>query len=205
MKWGVIGFFLVTLSGCATASLNYMAPELSDVPNKSTVAGSFDQVWDRLVRNLASDFFVINNIEKSSRIINVSFSSNQPTEYVTCGTSTREFSNARGTQTYRYDPASSTQYTTADRGNLFNVIRSARLNGRANVYVESVDDQNTIVTVNTKYLIDVSQTTTNVYGNPAGSSSATFDFSTKQPQISPDGVTCIANGKLEARILQYAR
>ena len=196
----------LVVTGCATSKLNYIPPSVGAVDNQVSINGSFDSVWDRLVKNLASDFFVINNIEKTSRIINVSFSSNTPPEFISCGVSSREFSNARGTQKYEYDPASSTQYTFTDKGGLvFNAVRAARLNGRANVYVAPSDDGNTLVSVNTKYVVDVTQSFTNVYGQPVGNQNFTFDFSTKQPQVTPDGVTCVTKGNLEQMILDYAK
>lgn len=192
-------------TGCATSNLNYTPPVITEIENQIVIGDPFDEVWDRLVKNLASDFFVINNIEKNSRIINVSFSSNTPTEWVSCGVSVREFSNARGKQMYEYDPSSSTRYTFADNaGNLFNAVRGSRLNGRTNIYVAPSDDEGTTVSVNTKYVVDVTLSYTNVYNQAAGNENFTFDFSTKQPQVTSDGVTCVAKGNLESKILDYA-
>lgn len=202
----LIAVLILSTAGCATSTLNYAPPIIGDVDNQIIVGESFDPVWSRLVRNISSDFFVINNIEKASRLINVSFSSNTPTEFVSCGLSTREFSNAHGTQKYVYDPASSTQYTlTNDKGGLFNATRTSRLNGRANVYVAPAKNGGTLVSVNTKYIIDVTQHFSNVYGQPAGTQNFSFDFSTNQAQIASDGVTCVAKGNLERRILDYVK
>lgn len=99
--------FLLLVSGCATSKIDYIPPLIKPINNQTIVNDSFDHVWDRLVKNITSNFFTINNIDKSSRLINVSFSSNKPQEFVTCGTSLREFSNARGTQKTEYDPAMS--------------------------------------------------------------------------------------------------
>ena len=207
MRTGLLVCILaVAAAGCATSKLNYTPPVLETVHNQVVVDAPFEEVWDRLVKNLASDFFVINNIEKSSRIINVSFSTNNPSDFVTCGLTSREFSNARGTQQYQYDPASSAQYTFTDvKGMLFNASRTSRLNGRTNVYVAPDDSGGTMVSVNAKYVVDVSLSFTNVYNQPAGAQNVSFDFSTKQPQVKTDGVTCIAKGNIEAKILGYAR
>jgi hypothetical protein len=56
--------FALLLSGCATSSLSYNKPYEEIIENSVVVNEKFEIVWDRLVKNLSSDFFVINNIEK---------------------------------------------------------------------------------------------------------------------------------------------
>ncbi|WP_036800826.1 hypothetical protein [Photobacterium marinum] len=195
----------ITLAGCATSNLNYSNPQTYNIKNQEIINESFDVVWDRLVKNLSSDFFVINNIEKNSRIINVSFSTNKPSDYVDCGTSTREFSNAHGKKTYTYDPSDSARYTfTNSQGNAFNATRTSRLNGRTNIYLAPEGD-GTIVNVNTKYVVDVDIKYHNFSNQYAGNDNFIFDFSTKTDFSTLDGVTCTARGNLEQRILNYAK
>lgn len=142
---------------------------------------AFEVVWDCLVKNLASDSFVINNIEKDSRIINVSFSSSKPTEFVDCGNTTRTFSNARGKKTYSYKTEGSARYTYSnDQSEAFNVVRSAKLNGRKNIYLAPLSD-GTLLNINTKYVVDVKVKYFSFAGNQAaGEDEFTFDFSTKK-------------------------
>lgn len=205
-KLFLLGYGCVLVTGCATSSLDYIPPPVKQVENQVTVNAPFDEVWERLVKNLASDFFVINNIEKNSRIINVSFSSSSPQDFVSCGLSIREFSNARGKKTYQYDPASSARYTLTDNsGAVFNAVRTAKLNGRTNIYVAPSDMGSTIISVNTKYIVEVGQSFFNLQNQSAGSQNFTFDFSTKQHQQVSDRVICAANGSLEKKILDYAR
>ena len=98
-KINIVFICLITLSGCATSSLNYSPPSTSyTIKHSVQINEDFEVVWDRLVKNLASDFFVINNIEKNSRIINVSFSASKPTDFVDCGITTR----------YHHSPVKST-------------------------------------------------------------------------------------------------
>jgi len=201
----VVALILVT-TGCVTSSFNYTPPTITEVDNQIVIGDPYDEVWDRLVKNLASDFFVINDIEKNSGIIDVSFSSNTPTEFVSCGVSVRKFTNKWGTQVYEYDPASSTQYTLGSLFSpVFDVVRNSRLNGRTNIYVAPSDEAGTTVSVDTKYVVDVTLSYTDVVRRPAGSENFTFDFSTKQPQVTSDGITCVARGNLEDKILDYAR
>ena len=200
----VVALILVT-TGCVTSSFNYTPPAITDVDNQIVIDDPFDEVWDRLVKNLASGFFVINNIDKNTGIINVSFSSNTPTEFVSCGVSVRKFTNDWGTQVYEYDPSSSTQYTLGNILSVRDVVRDTRLDGRTNIYVAPSNEGGTTVSVNTKYVVDVTLSYTDVYHRPAGSENFTFDFSTKQPQVTSDGITCVAKGNVEDKILDYAR
>lgn len=201
---------ILLISGCATSNIKYTQPEITKIQNQVTINEDFDVVWNRLVKNLSSDFFVINNIEKASRIINVSFSTSKPSEYVNCGKSVREFSNARGKKVYEYDPSEATRYTfTNDMGHMFNAVRSSKLSGRANIYLAPTDN-GTELSVNTKYVVDVDIQYYNANNQSAGSNDITFDFSTKSPYEAPvvdpaaGQVICVARGNLESRVIDYA-
>lgn len=188
------------LAGCASSSFHYTPP--ATMTNKSTkhVEKSFDVTWNQLVKELSSDFFVINNIDKNSRLINISFSSQKPSEYIDCGQTSRTFTNARGTNTYTYKTAdSSTFSTTNPSGDAFNVDRKTKLEGRSNVYI-APDGNGTEINVNTKFVLTI---ITNAYtfdGRGAGAQNSTVDFSTKHEGGGND-IRCISNGVIEHRIL----
>jgi hypothetical protein len=192
------------LVGCATSTANYTPPNVPTVKNSKTVAKPFDSVWDALVKELSSDFFVINNIDKNSRLINISFTSQKPSDFVDCGISTRTFKNARGEQTYNYQTADSATFTTTNQqGHAFNFRRHARLEGRANIYV-APEEVGTLITVNTKYVLTVVVNGTSLDGRPTGTETHVFDPSTKQ-SFSNGQVTCTALGNLEKRILNLVQ
>ncbi|TKF24667.1 hypothetical protein FCV43_00225 [Vibrio genomosp. F6] len=204
MKKIIFPVVVLSLSGCATSDLTYTPPVQKKVENNILLEEDFDVVWNRLVKNLASDFFVINNIEKSSRIINVSFSTNNASQYVDCGTSVRNFSNARGKHTYEYNPADSARYTfTNDNGHAFNAVRGSKLSGRTNIYLAPTES-GTELSVNTKYVVDINVKYFNLNNQPAGSDQFSLDFSTKTPYESVDAVKCFAIGNLEQKVIEYA-
>jgi len=189
------------MSGCATSSLDYRPPSNNPVSNTKQVGVSFDQAWDSLVRQLSSDFFVINNIDKNSRLINLSFTSNKPSEFVDCGISSRTFENARGKQTVVYSTADSAVFALVnDKSIAFNVNRKTKLDGRVNIYV-APSGSGTSIAVNTKYVVNVDTTAIGFDGSPGGGANNVFDFSTKQGFSSAE-VSCYAKGTLENRILQ---
>src|SRR6266513_940375 len=89
----------------------YVPPSTRVTPTSETLVNEpFDAVWDRLVGRLATGFFVINNIDKASRLINVSYSSDAPGDFVDCGRSTRQFSFKDESQTYTYQVADSSAF-----------------------------------------------------------------------------------------------
>lgn len=191
-------------TGCATSTANYSPPVSTSVMNTKIVNKPFDTVWDTLVKELSSDFFVINNIDKNSRLINISFSAQKPSDYVDCGMSSRTFKNARGEQNYSYKTADSAIFSAANNtGNVFNFKRTSRLEGRTNIYV-APEGSKTNVTVNTKYVISVSTIATALDGRPAGTENFIFDPSTKQSSTNGT-VTCFARGTIEDRILRAAQ
>lgn len=199
----VVMGFCILATGCATSSIDYQAPTQSKIVNTKVVDKPFDQVWDNLVQQLSSDFFVINNIDKNSRLINLSFSTQKPSEYVDCGVTTRRFENARGENSYVYKTADSAAFSlTNQQGHAFNATRKTKLNGRVNIYVAPTSS-GTSVAVNTKYVVDVIFVATGFDGHPGGSENLSFDFSTKQ-SYSGGEITCYAKGTLEGRILEMA-
>ncbi|MFR0673175.1 hypothetical protein ACLUUI_05700 [Enterobacterales bacterium AW_CKDN230030176-1A_HGKHYDSX7] len=190
----------VSVAGCATSSIDYRPPSGTSIVNTKKVSKDFDKAWDDLVRQLSSDFFVINNIDKSSRLINVSFSSSRPSEYIDCGSTTRKFTNARGEQVYNYLPADSSQFAVVNKQHVaFNAVRTTKLEGRVNVYV-APNGGATDISVNTKYVFTVDFNAVGFDGSPGGTQKAIFDFSTKSPHSSPE-LTCFAKGTLESKIL----
>jgi hypothetical protein len=196
----ILGLCLVA---CATSTANYSPPVESKVINTKIVNKQFDVVWDSLVKELSSDFFVINNIDKNSRLINISFTSQRPSDFVDCGIATRTFTNVQGEQKYSYKSADTASFVATDKqGRAFSVSRTSRLEGRTNIYVAPENDK-TNITVNTKYVISVGIKVTDSTGRTA-SESAVYDPSTKQSYTN-GSVTCVAIGTLEDRILRAAQ
>lgn len=191
---------LAFLTGCATSSLDYRPPSSQGMSHTKEVQIPFDQAWDAMVRQLSSDFFVINNIDKNSRLINLSFSTQKPSDFVDCGITNREFENGRGKRSYTYAAADSSTFSvTNDKSLAFNMSRRTKLEGRVNIYMAPAGS-GTSVAVNSKYALQINWSAVGFDGAPGGSGSNTFDFSTKQGYTNSD-LTCYAKGTLERRIL----
>lgn len=78
-------FALIFLAGCA-GKVTYTPPTQVDrEPNVKKVFVSKRDLWPGFIKSLSSKFFIINNIDESSGLINVSYSG-RPENYVSCGT-----------------------------------------------------------------------------------------------------------------------
>jgi len=222
---------LFLFSGCTklgTNSLKYEKPLSTNLPNNNKIINKpFDKVWDNLVSELATSFFVINNIDKESRIINISFHSNTPNQFVDCGKTTRNFSFNKQTETYSYDTAESSSFKHAGKWgpyqNLPSVLdlnRKVSLDGRINIYIAPLDENTTKISVNVKYilLINLSGTFTgyNAFGEVSQQNtpvpySHTCSFNTNEIstenwsiEANPSYTTCLSKGVLEKKLLNMA-
>ena len=221
---------IISLLGCATyptSSYVYMPPNEVKYDNEAFVDKPFEVVWDELVEQLSKSFYVINNIEKASRIINVSFSTDTPEEYVDCGISTREYGVKSNMSTYTYKVAETSFYKSASRAGASsqfpvdqNVNRETSLEGRANIFV-APEGNGTKITINCRYVFSakatVSYETRNVFGTVIQRgiltpSSTEVVFNTNQEKKTnwgtpsePFFVTCHSTGELEQGILNLVK
>ena len=215
MRYLLVLVVSLVCAGCAAQrSETYSGPQARQVESQIVLDQPFEETWDTLVRNLSKDFFVINNIEKASRIINVSFSTDNPEDFVDCGRSARQYTSPLGGQIqhYNYDSAADTQFMTAtDDGFPWLMVRKTEMDGRANIYVAPAD-KDTELSVNVRYIltIDVQGQGFNKYEKPVlgatYSNTYTVRFDTNRP-TKTDGEKpgCATKGELETRILQAAR
>ena len=67
--------FVFVVCGCVSGTSRFTPPaEARTVVNHRVIAKPFDEVWANLLSELTESFFEINNLEKGSGLINVSFS-----------------------------------------------------------------------------------------------------------------------------------
>lgn len=85
MKKLVIILALLTLSGCAAGNYTPPTNENSTVVNSRILNEPFDKVWSKLINHLASTYFGIENYEKQSGLITLTFGSSNPSDFITGG------------------------------------------------------------------------------------------------------------------------
>ncbi|HBT32960.1 MAG TPA: hypothetical protein DEB15_09015 [Pusillimonas sp.] len=189
------------LSGCAGSAV-YQQPETYQPgSNEKVIDRPLDDVWASSVPALGKQFFDINNIDRSSGLINISYSGN-PEEYIDCGRIDSQVFNLRGKRHYNFAASSpSVRYEIMERGNLFIVDRKQSLNGRINLIFEAINKKETRVTANTKYVLN---RLINIIPIAAGSPRTVTDsitFNSNSGAAFTQGTRCVSTGKLEKEVL----
>ncbi len=205
------GIFLVILVvGCA-GKLDYVRPvKLPGTDNFVIIEKPRDEVWNTAIPQLGKQYFVINNIDKSSGFISLSYSGD-PETYVDCGRITSYVKNAAGERTYEFPGARAQQsYEVMDENGLFLVDRRMSLEGRINLVFEELSPAKTKVTANTRYIVTRKVTSRMVGNNFPQSRTDTISFNTGGGNSFPanakgDAVECLPTGKLERDVLSLIR
>ena len=198
------------LSSCGTGRVEYIPPsQPATYKNSVIIKMNKDKLWKKIVPALGKSFFVINNIDKDSGIINVSYSGD-PEKYIDCGQIKSYVKNAKGEREYNFPASRANQHYEAwdaARGeSLCFIDRKMNLEGRINIIIEEVTSDESKVTVNIKYILTKSTFARNIRGqsrNFHDTISFTSGHGGKFP--GPDaysGTICIPNGKLEHEILE---
>lgn len=216
----------MVLTGCATQgvnSFNYTAPTFTQIKNEAVVQKPYSQVWDKLVKEISKSFYVINNIDKESRIINISFGTNTPADFVDCGYSHRTYTQGEKVDTFDYEVAGASQFKIAGNqkphpswASYAIVRREPSLEGRANIYIapDDKDNTNTMTTINARYIWTI-KTKGEMFNEHASGNTvsagripeetSTISFNTNSKGEKDDGhgpkIVCISKGKLESEIL----
>lgn len=196
----LISLLMLVMAGCAS-EYNYTPPtETAALNNTIVVDKGKDEVWKEIVPALGKTFFVINNLDKESGLINISYSGD-PEKYVDCGRIHSLVSNLAGKRTYNF-PASKAhqQYEILNNTGLWNIVRKMDLDGRMNIIVEELGPKQTKITANARYVLTKSVTQTGYQGylTPA---TDTISFNSGQRGQFSQGTTCQCNGKFEEEIL----
>ncbi|MBT5371167.1 MAG: hypothetical protein HOL17_05535 [Gammaproteobacteria bacterium] len=192
----------LVLGGCA-GKVNYRPPSaVNKTTNTVTVNSPRNEVWKRIIPSLGSSFFVVNNLDKDSGFINVSYSGS-PEKYIDCGYIESYVKNARGERNYNFPAATAyKEYETFQNGTqLLFIRRKMNLEGRINIVVQEMDDISTLISVNTKYVVTKSGTIRGVQGG-SHSFSDSISFNTNGSASFPQQTTCHATGALEKEVLK---
>jgi hypothetical protein len=196
---------LVTF-GCG-GRFDYSPPTSPPLPqNSRIVKRPFDAVWKDLVPALGRRFFVINNIDRASGLINLSYSGD-PERYIDCGSMSSHIKNLRGERRYDFPAASAMQtYEVLSDQGLFVIERKMSLEGRMNLIVEEVSPTETRLTANTRYVATRSGTSRRIDQVALAAPTDTIAFNSGgQANFPVRGtqapVTCHATGRFEREVL----
>lgn len=218
----------LSLAGCAAVpietSFDYSKPTSSESANEITIEASFNEAWDKLVREMSKSFYVINNIDKESRLINISFTINDNiSDFVDCGESKRSFVMGKFIDNITYKTADKSEYLVGSTSQqfapntvYFKIYRRPTLSGRANVYI-APEGNRTRISVNTRYIWNVKLSEEGhlyaplgnkhsllVAKRPLTSEPSPISFNTKNVGLG-DSMSCVSTYKFEREILSILR
>ncbi len=206
MRSFLLAVVAITLTGCA-GKVDYIRPTQASVSVQNTkeIAKSRDTVWNAAVPELGKRFFVINNLDKSSGLLNISYSGD-PEKYLDCGRIVSFVQNARGKRTYDFPAARAQQiYEVMDNGNLLFIDRKMSLEGRVNLIFEEISPNRTRVTANTRYVVQKQISIRNAASNSPQSSAETIQFNSGGQSAfsnsAANSTQCTSTGELEREIL----
>jgi len=203
---------IATLSLCVAAcagKVDYIRPTAQVAPSSNVrlVERPRDAVWNSSVPELGKQFFVINNLDKPSGLMNISYTGD-PERYIDCGKITSYVKNAQGERTYNFAGAKAQQsYEIMEpSAGLFFLDRRMNLEGRVNLIFEEVGPNTTRVTANTRYVATRTQTVRNVANNFPQTSTESISFNSGGSASFPanskgQSAECVSTGALEREIL----
>ncbi|MFH0710919.1 MAG: hypothetical protein V2A75_11990 [Pseudomonadota bacterium] len=196
------------LSGCV-GKVDYTPPiKQNGISNQKIIDKSRELVWNSAVPELGKQFFVINNLDKSSGLINISYTGD-PESYIDCGRLTSYVKNGAGERTYDF-PASKEHmfYEMMTGGQLFHIQRNMSLEGRMNLIFEEISPNQTRVTANTRYIVAKKVTSLTIGNGISNTSVASISFNSSASASFPQTgsvVECVSTGKLEREILSLLK
>jgi len=197
----------ILLTACASSVINYRPPKSSVTTgyNVKVIDKPRDAVWAEAIPQLGKQFFVINNLDKESGLVNIIYSGD-PLQYVDCGLIHITLPIVGGNDQYIPGALESKVYRVKQPVYLVEYTRKMALEGRVNLIFEKIGENQTRVTANTRYSLN-KQVSGHVVGGEylgSDSSSVTFNSGGRAQFQSNDGsqsTECTPTGKLEKDIL----
>jgi len=150
MRTNVVVFLLALCGlsfGCMSAS--YVAPDTASpaIQNYTRVIDkSFDQTWSALIQYAGSAFFGIDNFEKQSGLLTLSFGASRPSDFITGG-------HWKASGVVRFD---------GDYVDYCVKYLNGALQGKMNIVVVALEPNKTKVTVKARYIFTAGNSETGI-------------------------------------------
>ena len=118
----------------------YVPPSIDDTNFKNSVITNknFDETWTSITNFINDSFFKIENLEKDSGLLTLSFGSKEPENFIDCGD-------------FEY-----TLFFTGEefKGSYIDYVKSgllAVLEAKMNINIQKIDNESTKISINTNY------------------------------------------------------
>jgi hypothetical protein len=198
---------IACISGCGEES--YLVLNTATLPsdNYIVIDKPREAVWDESVPELGKQFFVIDNLNKSSGLINISYNGD-PEKFIDCGNIKSVVKSTQGEHTYDFPAAKAQAAYDIMKGDvLFHIDRKMSLKVRVRLVFKEINPNQTQITANTFYVVQKDVTARRADNNFSQSWSDSVSFTTRG--ASPIGndinsaatSSCVPTRKLEREIL----
>lgn len=140
IKTKLLIIITLILAGCVGEKVIYIEPKFKNEKEKYTIElnESYDKVWSKLIQYSATTFFAIDNYEKDSGLITLSFGSSTPSKFIKGGHF--QYQNFGG------------DYVTY----LSRYANNTKLDGKMNIVVIKKGINKTLVKIHARYVFDSS-------------------------------------------------
>lgn len=203
MKISLLGFLSFAIVSC-TSVTSYVTPSQNDYEISRTFNVGKDELWSQIVPAIAMEFFVINNLDKESGLINVSYDGS-PEEFIDCGTISIEGPNEKFSVVFKGETPF-IEYALFTPLAAIQVSRSISLQGRINLIVEEASPDKTTVTANVRYIVRRHGTNLTIGSNKVTSFDNTMSFNSNGRGVfAISGTVCRGTGALEKLLLDTAK
>ncbi|PJA96227.1 MAG: hypothetical protein CO129_07620 [Ignavibacteriales bacterium CG_4_9_14_3_um_filter_34_10] len=149
-----ISFIVLSLllSSCISSKSIYKPPSQENLQNKyiKEFNRPYNEIWDALINYSASTFFGIDNFEKESGLLTLSFGASNPQDYITGGYWKTDI--VYGVNELHFE---------GDYVEYLSLYQNGSLVGKMNIVVKKIDDNNTRVVVNARYVFSTNATDAN--------------------------------------------
>jgi len=192
----VVMMVMVSLVGCST--LHYKTPtgNPEGYDKKIVIDKSKSEVWDALLIGLSDKFFAVNNIEKDSGFVNVSFYSNNACAYVNCGYYEKWENDSKNIMNVCDCDPKMKFYSGMWR---FDTC-STTIEGRINILVQELGNDKSSLSVNIRNIVIHRANLWNTWDGRYRYINDTVVFDSKQVGHG-QSISCYSTGSLEDEIL----
>ena len=210
-------FVCIPLAGCAVKTeVSYQRPQFYPVEESMVYDAGLEKVWDTAVKSIGGSFFALDQVQKASRTMTLSFTAATPADFVDCGVLTYTNTGGMGDdETVTIDGAAhEARYIYADGASQpREVVRTTTLEGKADLVFSAEGKGKTRVTVKTRYTVGV----VNKGYMPVvdGYSEGVMPFATNSSVVFSGGQTglmhgggltqCVSTSALERKVLEDIR
>jgi len=142
----------IILSSCVSISAIYKPPTQENLKSNYSkiIDKNYDDVWNALINYSASTFFGIENFEKESGLLTLSFGASTPQDYITGGYWKTDL--VYGANQLHFE---------GDYVEYLSIYQNGSLIGKMNIVVKKITDNSTQVIVNARYVFTSNGTDAN--------------------------------------------